>query len=612
MPGFKETIKSHDPVMFITFDGDPYDNFTRKLTANPAVFMDETPYQNHANLHNESEAYPAYRMGLPSAVDLEPTDQRSISFGWYGHQPAAPTRWPKAFIEVPHQVHMNLSENNSSFTFGMVLNKESNEQHWRTVEQSLGNQYNHTLTRTIIRKAGVFHFWYQDNWVSNDHLHVTYPGGQLSWVIPDWFYNKRSVITFTWDITEPNPDEFVGVATLYLNGWIIATATHNYFDSHPSSTSSAPIEIGGTINPSGTGGYNDRATTNTILDQIFLLNKALSPDEVARLYKKSRNYDSMIIDCQPQNYWPMADAESAVSTTMVDMQSNNNGVYLGGQLKVLREQNPPGQILGGSSVYFNNGGNAVVHNYSLSYYSPIFNPSSDFAVDFWFTFDNSSRSVLFALQRDETPFNGILVEANVRNNTNIPGHIQFTVNQDHFVSSRQTQDSGQPYNFADGKFHHLCAQRVGNKIQLWIDSVLHEEKDAPISPVPNPGPGQVYLMGAAPGRLNTTGFMSCVALYPRCLDPQEVRIRYTYSQIYRIKGAVTLEGTPHRATVRAISHRTGNLVQEVLSDASSGDYKIDLYDNSLIDLMALNKTDRNIRYRVFGPITPAVFEDLPL
>ena len=611
MAGYKQSILHHEPLMFITFDGDPYDDFTRKLTALPETFMDESGYANNGLLHNEDDDFPAYRMGLPSAVDLEPTDQRSISFGWYGNQPTASWRWPKSFIEVPHQEHLELDQNNGSFTFSMIVNKESDENAWRQVEQPLGGPWTSTLVRPWLRKAGVFRMWFQDNWSSPDQIHIEYPGGALSWTVPTaWFYQKRHVMTFTWDVTEPQPDEFVGVATWYLNGWIIAQATHNYFDSPPTSTSSAPIEIMGTINTGGTT-MADRQTSNTIVDQIFLLGKALSADEVARLFKKTRTYDNMILTCEPQNYWPMSDTESAVSTVMADSRNLYNGAYLGGQLKVLREQPGPPQILGGSSVYFNNGGNAIVHRYSNSSYTPVFNPTADFAVEFWASFENSSRSVLFALQRDETPFNGILVEANVRNGVNVPGHVQFTVNQDASTSSMQFRDNGTPYNFSDSVMHYFCVQRKGNKIQLWIDDRLHSEVDAPISTVPHPGPGQIYLMGMAPGRLNTLGRMSNVAIYNRALDPQEIRIRSLYSQIYRIRGTVTLQGIPHQATVRAISHRTGNLAQEVLSDTSTGDYVINLYDNSLIDLMALNKQDRNIRYRVFGPITPAVFEDLP-
>ena len=612
MPGYKQTIQEHNPVMFITFDGDPYDPVTRQLTSTPATFMDESGYSNNGILHNESSEYPAYRMGFPSMVEMEPTDQSSVSFGWYGHQPGSISRWPKTLIEVPHQTHMNLSGNLGSFSVSFLLYKASDEQHWRTVEQAQGNSsYSATLIRPLVRKGGVFHIWYQDNWASADQLRCSYPGGELVWTIPTtWFYARNHVITFTWDVKEPTPNQFVGVATLYVNGHIYATATHNYSFSTPSSTSIQPVEIAGTI-LSGGDAFNDRATTNTMLDQIFILNKALSPDEVGRLYKKARPYDSAILFAQPSYYWPMSDEQSLVSSTMIDMTGNLNGTYLGDfTTQVVRDQLGPPRVAGMKSVYFMNGGMAKGQATSMGMYTPVFNPSGNFTVEFWARIESTTRGVLFSIQRDNTPFNGILIEANVRNNVASPGQIQASVSQGAALNNLVLKDNGLSYNFVDSQFHHFCLLRRGNRVELWIDGILHSGIDLAIAAVPSPGPGQMYLMGMMPGNLNTTGYMAGVVIYNYALDPHEVRMRNLYSLTYRIKGNVTLQGNPHQATVRALIHRTGELEREVLSDPSSGDYNIELYSNTLIDLMALNKQDRNIRYRVYGPITPTAYEDL--
>lgn len=612
MAGYKQSIIKHDPILFLTFDGDQYDDFTRKLVADPQVFIDESQYATDGILHNESEAYPAYRMGLPSLVDLEPTDQKSVSFGWYGYQPNAPTRWPKSFIEVPHKDYMTFREEDGSFTVSFMVTKETDESHWRSVENSLGGPYASTLIRPWVRKQNVFHIWYQDNWVIADRIHAQYPSGTLQWDVPAWFYTKRNMVTFTWHVWEKLPNEWIGDATLYVNGRIVAQAQHSYLDTPPTSNYPTPIEIAGTIEPGGTT-YNDRATTNTILDQIAIFNKPLIADEVAALFKKTKTYDNLILSFAPTYYWPMNDAESSLDTNMIDMTANGRtGQYIGGPSKVVRQASPPPQRLDGASVQFVNGGTAVVHYYPIGgLYGPVFNPTADFSVEFWLKFDNSNRSTVFALQRDDSPYPGILIEANRRAGVNQPGHIQFSITQDNYVDSLGTQDNGQPYNFADGRFHHVVALRRGTFIELWIDGKRHTFKDFPIASVPSPGPGQIYLMGSPPGSINTSGSMSSLAMYAYALDPQEIRARNLYSQIYRIQGAVTLEGVPYQATVRALSHRHGSLVREVLSNPSDGAYKIDLYDNTLIDIMALNKNDRNVRYRVFGPITPAVYNDLP-
>ncbi len=239
----------------------------------------------------------------------------------------------------------------------------------------------------------------------------------------------------------------------------------------------------------------------------------------------------------------------------------------------------------------------------------MFSFSGDFTVDLWVQFENTDRSVILAAQNDDFPHGGILLEANRRNGNDQPGHIQFSISQEYQISSMLFKDNGDAYNFNDGRFHHVAMVRRGSTIYLWIDGLLHSSLNCPIQTVVRPG--QMFFMGAAPGSLNTRGYMSSVGIYNYALDDAEIRMRNAYSLIYRIQGTVTLEGNPYQATVRAYNHRTGQLTREVLSDINSGDYQFTLYDNSHIDLMVMNKQDQNIRYRVYGPITPALYEDLP-
>lgn len=612
MAGFKQTVLSHLPKIFLTFDGDEYDETTRKLSAIPQVFLDESGYGSNIMLHNEDENYPAYRMGIPSLIDLEQTDQHSTSFGWYGHQPSASTRWPKSFVEVQHQSHLTFSDNRGSYTVGFFTNKVTNEQNWRDVEQGLGNShYTSTLNKRFIRKAGAFDIFYRDYWASSqDELRFTHPGGaDIVWVVPSWFYNKKNFVVCTWSVTETDPDVYLNEAKLYINGHLYGSYSNTTSGTYPTSTSTSPIEIAGVINASST--FDDRQTSDMQLDQIFVLNKALTPDEVCRLYRKSKTYDTINVLAQSISYWPMTDVEDSGIFTMTDLTGYNNGEYQGGITRIIRQQTPPSQILGGSSVLFNNGGIAAAHRYWTSYYSPVFSLPTDFTVHLWVKFSNTDRSVIWSFQQEDWPHKGILLEANRRNNIAAPGHLQFSISQDYQVSSMPFQDNGEPYNFNDGKFHHVAMVRKGTLIYLWIDGILHGSLTCPTQTFSLPGPGQVYFMGAAPGHLNTQGYMSAVGVLGYALDDAEIRMLNAYSLIYRIQGTVTLEGNPYMATVRAYRHRTGELTRETFSDVSTGDYLITLYDNSLIDLMVMNKQDQNIRYRVYGPITPAMYEDIP-
>lgn len=614
MAGFKQTILQHSPVMFITFDGDAYDPASRRVITSPPRIMDESGLANHAIVHNENDNFPAYRMGMPSLVHLEQIDQHATAFGAYGAMPLAPYPFPKSFLEVPHNVPLALANNRGSFTLSTMMSKTGNEQAWRNYKQQEGLTYTANITRTIMRKAGIFHMRLMYPWAAVARFEVQHPGGVLSWTYPTaWFYgdDKNHMITFTWDVQEVSPNSFKAVATLYVNARTMARQEYTYSDTTPTSTSSAAVEIGGTINPSTVITDDDRMTSRTILDQIFILNKALTADEVARLFKKTRTYDQAILTTQVRNYWAMSDEESATSAVMQDLANQNVGKYEGGATRVIRRQAGPSQLPASASTMFVNGGAASANYTPNSTYQPISNLASDYSVEFWASFENSSRSVLFSMQRDTYPYGGILVEANVRNGQTQPGHIQFSISAENMISTRLLQDNGQPYNFANGQMHHIVVAHRSGVMELWVDGLLHATRSAVREQLSVPGPGQIYLMAGAPGRLNTTGRMANVALYEYAIEAHIIRMRYLFNGIYRLQGRVTLQGIPHQATIRAMKNFTGELVREVVSDNNSGDYTMHLYDNSLIDLVALNKQDRNVRYRVYGPITPAYYGDTP-
>lgn len=206
----------------------------------------------------------------------------------------------------------------------------------------------------------------------------------------------------------------------------------------------------------------------------------------------------------------------------------------------------------------------------------------------------------------------MLVQLNRRNDVFSNGSIQFNINEDVYLVSKAVSDFGStPLYYNDGNWHHCALVRRGTKIELWLDGILHASTTAALSVIPGVGPGQIYLMAMMPGKLNATGNMAHVVTTERALQPQEIRARNNYAILYRVKGAVTLQGVPYRANIRVYRHSNGELLQEILSDPNDGTYTIHLVDNSFIDLMILNMQDANVRYRAFGPILPSTYEDAP-
>lgn len=615
MAGYKQTIQSLGPKLFLTFDGDTYDATSRTITSIPHEFIDESEYANTATLQIDDEDFPAYRMGLPSMVELEQDDQGAISFGWYGRQASAPLDiWPKSFIEVAYQSWFSFLDNNGSFSVGFMMNRETTEQAFRDYYGYPTTQYiSNGINRPIMRKQGAFDFYYQDNYNYENRFIFSHPGGTFT--LPDntysWLYNKDHHFFFVWDVQEPSPGTFVATAKLYINGHIYAQSTHTTYDTPISTYAATPIEIGGSISGGGIL-KNDRATSKVNMDQIVIFDRGLTDDEVMRLYKKVRSYDRLVLFENAQHYWTLGDAASASNFVITNMTNSHAGVYLGGNTKAVRAQVPPPQIGSGSSTYFQGGGcgfiryidpNAIVR--------PVATADGDWTVHFWGSASNTTRSVLFSMQEDDYPNAGILCEMNMRNGLYQNGSVEFSISEDYRLNSLTHKDDASPWLFNDGIDHHYALVKRSNIAELWIDGRLHSTLSVANLPVAYPGSGNVYLMGAAPGKLSTTGRMSRVAYTPHALNPHEIRALAAYNRIWRIKGTITLQGNPHQATVRLLAHNTGELIKETLSNNLDGLYSVDLFDNRLIDLMVLNKQDTNIKYRAYGPITPMGYEDLP-
>lgn len=611
MSGFKSAILNKAPVLFLTFDGDSFDTVNRTSTAVPAQIIDESGLGNNAILHDDalSTNYFGYRMGMPSEVSLEPAQQYSMGFGYYGAQPLHPSIWAKTYLEVPHSSSFEFP-NYGSFSVSLMMNKAVHDDAFRNYYSS--NWNTNTLTRPIIRKGLAFRLDYIDMWGGNDYLNVVYPAGSMTWSVYNdgTFRNNDVFVAFSWNVTLQPNGIYTGIATLWVNGIVVATRAHTFLDTYPASNVSSPWEIAGTAaaspNPSN---YDDRQTSSLQLDQIAVYQNALTDDDVMYLFKKTRSYENVLIAHRPSFVWTLSDLESPTNTTLASLVGNRPGNYLGGTSRIIRQQTGPTNILNASGARFQNGGCAVVHD-SSSFSQPFFNPGGDFSIEFWFEAENGDQSVMMSMQSDEYPYNGMLIQMNTKNDQFANGMVQFTTSDGWSVSSRDLKDDNiTRFQFNDGHWHHIVVTRRNGVLEMWLDGVLHGTTTAGVTTINRLG--QLYLMGMMPGKLNTTGMMSEFVLYNYALAPAQVRGHYAYALVYRIRGQVTLQGTPYQANVRVYNHQNGNQITQLQSNASDGNYIIELFDNSLIDLMVLNIQDQNVRYRAYGPITPAEHEDLP-
>lgn len=597
MASYKTTIQSWSPKLFMTFDGDAFDPFSRELTGIPAVILDESGFDNHGILHESgSNGKFGHRLGMPSLINLEQFQQYSISFGFYGKQ-NSPNEWEKALIEIPHS---------SSFTFpdqgkfSVVWSSNKTEPQEATYRSSVtpGSYDYNTLRRPIISKEGVFSVHHVYNFGAGNYFAIECPGNKNFQVpMPSDYHGVDRLLSLVWETFIDENGDKIGTARFYIDSAMLGSQTFNYYDTWPIMNVPTPIYIGGT-----NGAYpnhGDRNTSNFQMDQISIFDKSLSGSQIGKLFKKTLQYQDMLKRSKPSNYWPMNDAEDPNTNVLFNAGSGSlTAKGLGGYTSFSRALPGPDQVLGGLSAQFINRGQLLIQG-GLG--SPVINTSNDYCIEFWFAASANSVSTLFSFTGVEKPYQGLTASMNLSNNEYRAGSIQVQENENDWIEVNG--------NYNDNSFHHMAVQRVGNFIEVWLDGIMAGRKNIGKN---YPGfPGSLSFFGSSPGRLSTDGRISQLAIYPFALQEQQITSRSSYRKTFKVRGTVTLRGIPYKANIRTYSHFSGKLINESFSNASSGTYLVDLVDNRLVDIVVMNTQDPNIRYRVYGPVTPSEYVDDP-
>lgn len=606
MAGYKQTVIDDDAAAFWTFDGDMVDSGSRTLLASPLEILDEIDNQNAAILHIQNTSGPhGYRMGLPSMIKLEMEDQAGICFGYYGEQPAHPDAgYAKAFLEVPHSSTFQFP-NFGSFTVEFMMRKDQ--------ESAYHNQNPYqSFTRPIIYKSGVLNIYYHSSWHDAEYFKFWFPSGQTRSIEASAWETRNIHVVVSWKVEQVTQGVYRATERIFFNARLMHSATLTYYDSFPGTNIASSWEIGGLASAS-TDNWNDRNTSALYLDQIAVYDKALTNDQVGNHYKKIYEYDDMIVNDRAADYFPMDESDSLVDWTVKNkIDTTWNGKYLGDINSISRSRPGPENIPQSRAPYFT--GQTMAYfskNVSYGQPSPWFSTNGDYTIEFWFNSQTTDRGVLFAMQQEKTPYQGVQVSLNWVDNGYKNGAIEFRESANFAVNSLDIDEDFRPYRFNDGKWHHVVVQRQGNTMMLWVDAILHGK----LENVPKYAPdysGVMYLMGSKPGDLRVNGQVCKFGRYEYALEEQQIKARYTYAIIYKIRGQVTLQGVPTRATIRVFKNFTGELLAELESDTSTGNYLLTLLNNSKIDLMVFNKNDRSVRYRAYGPITPSEYEDLPI
>lgn len=271
MAGYKQTAVDDGAVSLWTFDGDAFDSVTRKLLVpdgDPLIIMDEIDNLNPAILNSDHETYLGYRLGTSSLVIYEQTDQHSMSFGFYGKQPAHPNQWAKSYLEIPNSISYAFP-NYGSFSVEFVFYKEfSNDE---------GTQGVVSYKRPIIKKNGVFNIYFNFPWGVPPTIVIEHPGGtatvNLAFKTNYSLIGKTTHFVFTWETSLEDNNEYKSLAKVYINSHLASEQSYTYFDVFPNTNVDSSILIGGN---SGINRLLDWHTSNFQMDQIAIYDKALT------------------------------------------------------------------------------------------------------------------------------------------------------------------------------------------------------------------------------------------------------------------------------------------------------------------------------------------------
>lgn len=569
----------------------------------PLYLLDEIDNQNPAILHNDNETYTGYRLGLPSLVTHEQTDQHAIGFGFAGYQPQHPNGYAKAFLEVPHSISYSF-QSSGSFSVEFLFYKK----------YLLDEAINHyPVYRPIISKEGVFDIYFSIT-ASKQSIIVSTPVGNIT--IPLQIKTSYSLINsvnhfvLTWGVAESDTAIFNGTANVYINGYLAESLSQEYFDTFPITDVNSPILIAGRI---GSNIRNDWHTSDFQIDQIAIYDKALSSEVISKHASKIFPYDILINKHFAESYWPFDEQDSLVTKTVYDVYGSKNGTYLGvNGSHFVRNVSGPSNIMQSKSAEFRNGGMASIINITnQGKYIPR-EISSEYSYEGWFLSGVSNRSILFAAQELEWPFNGACLQLNMKDNLETPGSIQYSEGNNGVVLNSQYLDTNNArLMFNDGKWHHFVVlRRTDGYIELWLDGELHSSSLQATRDLVSCG--QLLVMNSIPGNLHCNGRICKLAYYPYALQKNQIVTHFTYTTTYRIRGIVTLLGVPYRATLRFYNSYTGQLLQELQSDPNTGEYEAIFYSNAGIDILVFSPADLSVRYRAYGPVTPSEFIDMPV
>jgi len=593
MAGLKASQLNDNPVAFWTFDFD-------RVGMNGNLIIDEIGNRNPMII-NSDLAGDNYWLQRQSLNEIETADQYSMSIAI---NQKVDNHWREQFFEVVHTNQFEFPDKGEFSVEWLMYKSQADD-----IRNSLEAGYRSNITTPLIIKGDVLDVSITDYYYSsNDSIRVVVLGDRVlechNSTYPIWDRSLHCVVTYK--VTQTDINEYESVVTLWVNGHLIQSDTKTHIDIFPNTNTSASWLFCGN---GGRDARHDFATERLTMDQIAVYSYALTVEQVANHYRKTKQYDRMIIDDRPQRYWRLDEVDDPLNTTITSDVGNIDGAYYGA---VNRYRPGPPRLANSRAPFFQKGSSGYIDEFdNYSRFTPIVSPNQDYTLEFWFRLKDIERGILFDCS-EEAPISwaGIRVFANSKNNRHSPGSIQVSESKETFLNSLDLNGNGDRYLFNDDDWHHLVMQREGNALTLYLDGFLHSQGD--FAKVSVGKPGQIHLMNSRPGDYSVEGYICEIAFYQRALQYQQIYNRYIFSTRYKIFGYTLLQGAPVQSTLRFYDSVTGELVDSVVSNSLTGEYVYYPLNNRHLDIVSKLPNNNTTRYRIHGPVAPAEYNDTHL
>lgn len=591
MAGLKQTILDDIPVSFWTFDFDVEglnnDQIIDEVgNANPMIC------QNDVNGKN-------YELEQQGLNELEPQDQYAVAIA---RDQNLNGFWLEQYFEVVDSSSYDFPDL-GQFSIEFLYHKAPPD----IIRQPGEPGHNSDIRTPIARKGGLVQIGIEDNIYTGDRLVADVHGHEL--IIDNSLYplfNRSNHVVVTYKVEQTDVNEYQATAQLWVNGRLWDSSTETHIDVYPDSNNTSSWLF------AGNGGPNpntDFATELLKLDQIAVYEFALSEQQIANHYRKTKLYDTMIEHDQVYRYWKL-DESTYVNDTLSALVGGVHGKYYG---SVNKAQPGPDRLAGHVAPYFNNGAAAYIRGYDGNdQFTPILTTSGSFSLEIWFKSPDSAQGMLFDFSQEEPNWNGLRVYINSKNYNHYTGNIQVTHSPTQYINSLDYDDNENRYLFNDNEWHYVVCRYsdTSNLLELYIDNIKHGELETVINSTDDPG--ALTLMNSRPGDQPIDGSICNVAFYKYALQDWQIYNRWNFLTRYKVQGYTYLQGVPVQARVRFYDTFAGHLLREVQSDSLTGEFSYYPQTNKFVDILSQLPDVNTTRYRVHGPVKPAEYDDTHL